>query len=146
MDDDDHYPPGSVAGRVAWLRGLGVGCVYCSTLPMYDCSRYISAVNVPPLDLSPIERISEASLCFTRAFFAERGFPAPVDVAEGEGFLVDRLAAAAEIPPEGIIVSFIHGANATSRRVPESSEPNGCHYGFDDEFFTYITNCARPSA
>jgi hypothetical protein len=143
MDDDDHYPPGSVAGRVAWLRGLGVECVYCSTLPMYDCGRYISAVNVPPLDLSPIERISEASLCFTRKFFTERGFPAPVDVAEGEGFLVDRLGAAAEIPPEGIIVSFIHGANATSRRVPESSEPNGCHYGFDDEFFTYITNCAR---
>ncbi len=143
MDDDDHYPPGSVAGRVAWLRGLGVECVYCSTLPMYDCGRYISAVNVPPLDLSPVERISEASLCFTRTFFKERGFPAPVDVAEGEEFLVDRLGTAAEIPPEGIIVSFIHGANATSRRVPESSEPNGCHYGFDDEFFTYITNCAR---
>ena len=143
MDDDDHYPPGSVAGRVAWLRGLGVDCVYCSTLPMYDCRRYISAINVPPLDLSPIERISEASLCFTRAFFNERGFPGPVDVAEGEGFLVDRLGAAAEIPPEGIIVSFIHGANATSRRVPESSEPNGCHYGFTDDFFTYITNCAR---
>lgn len=143
MDDDDHYPAGSVAGRVAWLRGLGVGCVYCSTLPMYDCKRYISAVNVPPLDLSPIERVSEASLCFTREFFAERGFPGPVDVAEGEGFLVDRLGAAAEIPPEGIIVSFLHGANATSRRVPEASEPNGCHYGFDDEFFTYISNCAR---
>jgi hypothetical protein len=143
MDDDDHYPAGSVAGRVAWLRGLGVGCVYCSTLPMYDCKRYISAINVPPLDLSPIERVSEASLCFTREFFAERGFPGPVDVAEGEGFLVDRLGAAAEIPPEGIIVSFLHGANATSRRVPDSSEPNGCHYGFDDEFFTYISNCAR---
>jgi hypothetical protein len=87
--------------------------------------------------------VSEASLCFTREFFAERGFPGPVDVAEGEGFLVDRLGSAAEIPPEGIIVSFLHGANATSRRVPQSSEPNGCHYGFDDEFFTYITNCAR---
>ena len=25
MDDDDHYPAGSVAGRVAWLVGLGIG-------------------------------------------------------------------------------------------------------------------------
>jgi hypothetical protein len=146
MDDDDHYPAGSVAGRVAWLTALGVGCVYCSTLPMYDCGRYISAVNVPPLDLAPMERVSEASMAFTREFFEERGFPGPVDVAEGEGFLVDRLARAAEIPPEGIIVSFIHGANATSRRVPESSEPNGCHYGFDDEYFTYISNCARKTS
>lgn len=143
MDDDDHYPAGSVAGRVAWLTALGVGCVYCSTLPMYDCGRYISAVNVPPLDLAPMERVSEATLAFTREFFEERGFPGPVDVAEGEGFVVDRLERAAEIPPEGIIVSFIHGANATSRRVPDSSEPNGCHYGFDDEYFTYISNCAR---
>lgn len=143
MDDDDHYPAGSVAARLAWLRALGVGCVYCSTLPMYDCGRYISAINVPPLDLSPIERVSEASLCFTRDFFNERGFPAAVDVAEGEGFLADRIESAAEIPPEGIIISFIHGANATSRRVPTEEEPNGCHYGFDDEFFTYISNCAR---
>jgi hypothetical protein len=143
MDDDDHYPAASIPIRVAWLRGLGVGCVYCSTLPMYDCKRYISAINVPPLDLSPIERVSEASLCFTREFFTECEFPGPVTIAEGEGFLVDRLHSAAEIPPEGIIVSFIHGVNVTSRRVPSQSEPNGCHYGFSDEFFTYITNCAR---
>jgi hypothetical protein len=143
MDDDDYYPAGSVAGRVAWLRALGVGCVYCSTLPMYDCGRYISAVNVPPLDISPVERVSEASLCFTREFFTGRGFPGAVNIAEGEGFLVDRLGSAAEIPPEGIIVSFIHGVNVTSRRVPADQEPNGCHYGFDDEYFTYISNCAR---
>jgi hypothetical protein len=146
MDDDDHYPAGSVAGRVAWLTALGVGCVYCSTLPMYDCGRYISAVNVPPLDLAPMERVSEASFAFTRAFFEERGFPGPVNIAEGEGFIVDRVDRAAEIPPEGIIVSFIHGANATSRRVPTESEPNGCHYGFDDEYFTYISNCARKTS
>jgi hypothetical protein len=143
MDDDDHYPAGSVAGRVTWLQALGVGCVYCSTLPMYDCGRYISAINVPPLHLSPIERVSEASLCFTRAFFDERGFPGPVNIAEAEGFLVDRIEKTAEIPPEGIIVSFIHGANATSRRVPSDQEPNGCHYGFDDEFFTYLSGCAK---
>jgi hypothetical protein len=146
MDDDDHYPAGSVAGRIAWLTALGVGCVYCSTLPMYDCGKYISAVNVPPLDLAPMERVSEASLAFTREFFEERGFPGPVNVAEGEGFLVDRLERAAEIPPEGLIVSFLHGANATSRRVPSDSEPNGCHYGFDDEYFTYISNCARKTS
>ena len=137
MDDDDHYPAGSVAGRVAWLRATGVECVYCSTLPMYDCTRYISAVNVPPLDLSPAERVSEATLAFTRKFYEERKFPAAVNIAEGEGFIVGRIEQVVEIPPEGIIVSFIHGKNSSSRRI--SAEPNGCHYGFSDEFFTYIS-------
>jgi hypothetical protein len=145
MDDDDHYPKGSIAARVAWLKSTGAGCVYCSTLPMYDCKNYISAVNVPPLDLAPEERVSEATLCFKREFWVARPFPAAVSVAEGEGFLAGRVAEAAEIPPEGVIVSFLHGANATSRRVPDATEPNGCHYGFDDDFFTYISGLAAPA-
>ena len=142
MDDDDHYPAKSIIARVSWLATTGAGCVYCSTLPMYDCKNYISAINVPPLDLSPAERVSEASLAFTRAFWSARKFPAAVSVAEGEGFLEGRVDETVEIAPEGIIVSFLHGANATSRRVPSSSEPNGCHYGFDDDFFAYISGLA----
>jgi len=141
MDDDDHYPAGSIAARVAWLLGMaeGKGCIYCSTLPMYDAKNYISAVNVPPLDLAPEERVSEASLAFTRDFWTARKFPGPVSVAEGEGFLAGRIEQTAEIPPEGIIVSFLWGGNATSRRVPDATEPNGCHYGFDDDYFSYIS-------
>lgn len=145
MDDDDHYPAGSIAARVAWLVASKAGCVYCSTLPMYDCKRYISAINVPPLDLGAEERVSEASLAFTREFWLACKFPAAVSVAEGEGFLSGRVGETVEIPPEGVIVSFLHGANATSRRVPDSSEPNGCHYGFEDEFFAYISGLASTA-
>ena len=139
MDDDDHYPPKSVATRVAYLGGRG--CVYCATLPMYHCGKYISAINVPPLILSPAERVSEASLCFTRAFHEARPFPS-VSMAEGEGFLTGRIEQTCEIPPEGVLVSFLHGNNATSRRVPELVEPNGCHYGFSDEYFSYLCGLA----
>lgn len=138
MDDDDHYPKNSVIARVAWLKGLKVDCVYCSTLPMYDCSRYISAMNVPPLELSPAERISEASLCFTKDFWLAQKFPGPVNIAEGEAFIMGREDKTAEIPPDGIIISFIHSANVTSRRVPVATEANGCHYGFDDDYFSYL--------
>ena len=139
MDDDDHYPSGSVARRIAWLKAFDIGCVYCSTLPMYDCVKYISAINVPPLDLSPAERVSEASFAFTRDFWESRRFPATISVAEGEQFIEGREENTVEIPPEGIIISFLHGSNATSRRVPDQTEPNGCHYGFDDEYFTYLS-------
>jgi hypothetical protein len=135
MDDDDHYPPGSVATRVSWLAGRGA--VYCSTIPMYDVRRYVSAMNVPPLGLSPAERVSEATLAFTRGFWEARGFPA-VGVAEGEGFLVGRESETREVPPVGVIVSFIHKGNTTSRRIPDEQEANGCHYGFKDEYFTYL--------
>ena len=140
MDDDDHYPAESVATRINWLTSLKVGCVYCATIPMYHCSKYISAMNVPPLRLAPAERVSEATLCFTREFWASRKFPGPVMVAEGEGFIADREAETAEIAPAGVIVSFLHGGNMTSRRVPADAEPNGCHYGFSDAFFTYLSN------
>jgi hypothetical protein len=94
-------------------------------------------MNVPPLNLSPAERVSEATLAFTRAFWGARGFPA-AGMAEGEGFLVGRESETREIPPVGVIVSFIHKGNTSSRRVPEEQEANGCHYGFKDEYFTYL--------
>ncbi len=99
----------------------------------------MSAMNVPPLDLGPAERVSEATLAFTRKFWEEREFPKDTSVAEGEKFLEGREADTAEISPAGVIVSFLHGGNSTSRRVPEAQEPNGCHYGFDDEYFLYLT-------
>ena len=142
MDDDDHYPSTSILARMAYLTASGIDCVYCSTLPMYDATHYISAMNVPPLNLTPAERVSEASLAFKRTFFDGGHFPANVSVAEGEGFIAGREQSTAEISPRGVIVSFLHGKNATSRRVPDNTEPNGCHYGFSDEFFTYISELA----
>ena len=143
MDDDDHYPPTSLAKRVAWCtRSLPEGkkqsqIVYCSVLPMYDLVRYISAVNVPELELGPAERVSEATLAFTREAWVARPFP-DVSMAEGVGFLEGREASSVEIPPTGVIVSFIHTKNSSSRRIPGEQEPNGCHYGFPDEYFKYL--------
>jgi len=143
MDDDDHYPSDSIGRRVSWLlRTLPEGrpqsqIGYCSVLPMYDLTRYISAINVPELELGPAERVSEATLVFTRAAWTARPFP-DVSMAEGLGFLEGREEESVEIPPTGIIVSFIHTKNSSSRRVPPAQEPNGCHYGFADTFFKYV--------
>jgi hypothetical protein len=139
MDDDDHYQKSSLIARVSYIALGGRPCVYCSRIQMYDTRRYISAMNVPPLDLAPAARVSEATLTFTRGFWEARGFPPTMRIAEGEAFLVGREGETMEVPPEGVIVSFIHGGNSTSRRVPEEQEANGCHYGFDDAYFTYLS-------
>jgi hypothetical protein len=145
MDDDDHYPKASVIMRTLWLLNSKKRAVYCSTLPMYHITKYISAINVPPLNLAPCKRVSEASMCFKRSFWEERKFPNDISVAEGEAFLQGRENDTMEIPPEGVIVSFLHGKNSTSRRVPEQKEANGCHYGFSDAYFTMISQIAGTS-
>ena len=137
MDDDDHYPASSVATRASWLTCAGKTVAYCANIPMYDVTRYISAVNVSPLMDPPTKRSGEATMAFTRAAWTERPFP-DVSMAEGEAFLQGRLAKTVEMPPGGIIVSFIHTANTSSRRVPAEQEPNGCHYGFSDSFFRWL--------
>jgi hypothetical protein len=135
MDDDDHYPSSSVASRASWLTVPGVKVAYCSTIYMYDIPRYISAINTPPMKDSPAARVSEATLAFTRAGF--RPFP-DVSMAEGEGFMVGRWGESVEIPPAGVIVSFIHTGNTSSRRIPKEQEPNGSHYGFSDDYFRWL--------
>jgi hypothetical protein len=158
MDDDDHYPKDSVGRRVSWLhRNIASSSPsgskkteksektervqsqigYCSTLPMYDLTRYISAINVPELEIGPATRVSEATLVFTREAWLSKPFP-EVSMAEGLGFVEGREELTVEIPPKDVIVSFIHKGNTSSRRVPKDQEPNGCHYGFADEFFAYV--------
>lgn len=138
MDDDDHYPTDSLNLRVDALSDK-IGAVYCATLPMYDTCKYVSAMNVPPLDLGPAERVSEATLCFKRSFWVHCNFPKDINIGEGEGFIAGREHETVELSPTNVIVSFIHNKNLTSRRVPETKEPNGCHYGFSDEYFTMIS-------
>jgi len=143
MDDDDHYPKNSIKTRVSWLtRSMPAGrpqsqIGYCSVLPMYDLTRYISAINVPDLNIGPAERVSEATLVFTRDAWTARPFM-NVNMAEGLYFVEGREEISVEFPSTDVIVSFIHMKNSSSRRVPKEEEPNGCHYGFSDEFFTYL--------
>ena len=144
MDDDDHYPSTSFRRRVAWLlKGRRrYQCAVCTTIAMYDLQKGVSAVNVPPYNLSLAERCSEATLTFTRGFWLERPFE-DTNMAEGEGFLKGRLADVVEIPPQQIIVAFSHGKNTSSRRVPQGADVNpGCFWGFPREFLIFIHELA----
>ncbi len=137
MDDDDHYPSASVATRASWLTVPGIQIAYSATIYMYDIPRYISAINTPPSKDSPANRVSEATLAFTRAAWVSRPFP-DISMAEGEAFMVNRWADSMEIPSHGVIVSFIHKGNTSSRRIPKGEAPNGCHYGFSDDYFRWL--------
>ena len=138
MDDDDVYPNNSILHRVAMMaKEPRKECVFCTTIPCYDIQKHISFMNVPPNTLPMSQRVSEATLTFTRAFWEERKF-SDIQIAEGDAFIHDREKMCREVSPQDVIVSLVHSGNTSSRKVPEG-EPNGCHYGFNEQLFTLVS-------
>lgn len=138
MDDDDVYPNHSILTRVAMMMmSPQKSCVFSTTIPCYALTEHKSFMNVPPLTLPWSQRVSEATMGYTREFWKERPFES-VSVAEADTFIRGREEACRELSPQDIIVSLCHPKQSTSRKAPEMKEPNGCHYGFSEELFTLI--------
>jgi len=136
MDDDDHYPKESVYNRVKGLQKTD--CVYCATLPIYDIRYYESSMLAPTVQKLPHLRASVASLAFRKSFWAAR----PFELGDKEGeFLKGRERETAELSPKDVIVAFLHKGNPKARFGSDEKpqgEPNGCHYGFSEKYFTYL--------
>ena len=142
MDDDDVYPNNSVLARVAhMLAEPKKDCLFSTMLPCYEIHETKSFMNVPPITLDMSKRVSEATLCFTRAFWQERGFP-DQQIAEGDAFIHGREGMCREFSPQDVIVSLSHRKTTSSRKPPAGMEVNGSHYGFSDELFTLISEIA----
>lgn len=138
MDDDDVYPNNSVLHRVAMLgKEPKKQCVFATTIPCYDIQKHISFINVPPFTLPMAERVSEASLGFTRQFWEARKFP-DIQIAEANTFIHGREEMCRELSPQEVIVSLVHSNNTSARKVMDK-EPNGCHYGFNEKLFAVVS-------
>lgn len=137
MDDDDVYPNNSVLQRVAMMLALQKQCGFCTTIPCYDITKFMSFMNAPPMHLSTGQRVSEATLVFTREFWNQKQFD-DTQIAEGNTFVSGRESQCVVLSPQEIIVSLIHPGNTSSRKSPEG-EPNGCHYGFNEQLFAMVT-------
>jgi len=139
MDDDDVYPNNSVLSRVAHLLAEPKKeCLFSTTIPCYDIHEKKSFMNVPPNVLGMSDRVSEATLCFTRDFWNARPFP-DKQIAEGDAFIRGREQMCREISPQDVIVSLTHKKTTSDRKAPAGTEPNGCHYGFADALFTLVS-------
>lgn len=144
MDDDDYYPPNSVKLRVLTLlkQSPKIQCVGATTIGCFHIRKNISIINQPPLTLSFEERISEATMCFTKDFWNARNFNSENKGEEAVYFLKDRFQNFQEISWEGIIVSLLHENNTSHRAIPEviKNEPNGNHFEWSDELYLFITS------
>lgn len=139
MDDDDVYPNNSILERVAMmLKSPSKDCSFCTTIPCYDIAKYCSFMNAPPIVLPMSQRVSEATLTFTRKFWEERPFD-DTQIGEGDAFIHGREHMCRELSPQEVIVSLVHPKNTSSRKVPEFKEPNGCHFGFNEKLFAMVS-------
>lgn len=144
MDDDDVYPNNSVLQRVAMmLMEPKKECGFCTTIPCYDITKFASFMNVPPNHLAMSERVSEATLVFTKKFWEERHFDDSVHIGEGNAFIRGREQMCREISPQEVIVSLVHPKNTSARRLPANLESNGCHWGFNENLFTLVTQIGK---
>ena len=143
MDDDDVYPNNSLLTRVAYMLAEPKkhDCVFSTTIPCYDIHETKSFMNVPPITLAMADRVSEATLGFTRDFWKNRQFP-DQQIAEAGAFIRGREQMCREVSPQDVIVSLTHKKTTSSRKAP-AGEPNGCHYGFADELFTLVSEIAQ---
>ena len=139
MDDDDYYPPESIARRVNYHLQSQKECVCSTILGCFEINKYISMINVPPHQLAFEDRISEASLLFTRSFWERQPFREDSRGSEAKEFLAGRLSECLEVTWTGILVALLHSRN-TSTKIVRSDKPNGCHYGWSDELFLFITS------
>ena len=140
MDDDDVYPNNSILQRVAMLTMKPEKqCAFCTTIPCYDITKYSSFMNVPPMQLDLSERVSEATLIFTKSFWEQNKFDDMVHIGEGNAFIHGREHMCRELSPQEVIVSLVHPKNTSSRKVPEFKEPNGCHFGFNEKLFAMVS-------
>jgi hypothetical protein len=140
MDDDDVYPNNSVLHRVAMLlKAPAKDCAFCTTIPCYDVTKFSSFMNVPPITLEMSERVSEATLVFTRKFWEENKFDDMVHIGEGNAFIRGREQMCRELSPQDVIVSLLHPKNTSSRKLPANMESNGCHWGFNENLFAMVT-------
>ncbi len=139
LDDDDVYPNNSILARVAhMLASPQKECLFSTVIPCYDIHDKKSFMNVPPMQLAMADRVSEATMCFTRAFWEARKFP-DQQIAEGGAFIRGREGMCREMSPQEIIVSLTHKKTTSSRKPPAGMAQNGCHYGFADELFTLVS-------
>lgn len=139
VDDDDYYPPESITLRVIQLLDSGKQCVGCSTIGCFHINKFISIINVPPPHFGLEERLSEATFCFKKKFWEEGKFKDDSIGCEAREFIKDRHNDFLEINWENVIVSLLHSKN-TSSKVTYIDEPNGCHFGWSDELFLFLTN------
>ena len=139
MDDDDYYPPESIEMRVKNLMKSDKQCVCCTTLGCFDINKFVSLISASSNSYTYSENVSEATLCFYKSYWENNKFK-DCSTHECDTFINENYDVIKEIPFEKVINSLIHKNNSSSRFQVTNQQPNGCHFGWNEKLFKFITS------
>ena len=125
MDDDDVYPNNSILQRIIMLLKQPLKeCTFCTTIPCYDIEKYSSFMNVPPITLEMSQRVSEATLCFTKKFWEERKFDGGARVSNFRVRPKRNYAQQEEEVPQPVCQPALHFRLRTKRKLRHGPRQN----------------------
>ena len=81
--------------------------------------------------------MSEASMAFKREFWEAQKFSNKSTGTEAHEFIHGRENEILEISWSYVFVSLLHNKNTSNKKT--LGEPNGCHFGFSDELFLFLS-------
>lgn len=119
LDDDDYYPPETLLARVKTLMKYETGCVASTRVPCYDLAQQTAFEAFDPAEDDPTAptSVSEATLCYTKAFWRARGFAEAATEGEGRAFVADRPeGAVVDVPGTFVIRALSHLHNTVRGR------------------------------
>jgi len=140
MDDDDYYPESSIKNRIIpFINDPQINIVGCRFLGSFEINKFISYIDSPQLFSSYTKFIKIASLAFKKELLIKfNPFCNDSSINELNSVISSTTSSFKELSWEGVIVSLIHTKNTTHRLVP-NSDSNGCHFGFGNKMFQFIT-------
>lgn len=120
MDDDDYYPKESVMARIKILlkyQSQEIGCVGCSRVGIYDVVNNTSSIAT-----DGIISLSEASMAYTKQFWAKQQFNEFETEGEYKSFIQGRFNQIMDIPYSFVIFAFSHKTNftGTTKRIDKN--------------------------
>ena len=140
MDDDDYYPETSVKNRVIpFMNDTQLNLVGCRFLGTFEINKFISYIDSPQLFSSYTKPVKIASIGFRRELLNKFSpFCNDSSINELNKVISSTTNSFKELSWDGVIISLTHSKNTTHRLVP-NSDSNGCHFGFGNKMFKFIT-------
>lgn len=142
MDDDDYYYKTSFKNRINALINSRKSCVGTSIFGCFEINRYISVINISPIESKHSLCPSMASLCFYKKYWINNRF---LDTNEREGSTFIKLEDYREISWEHNFISLVHSGNVLKNKINELHNKNGCHFKFTEKLFNFLITLDKNS-
>jgi hypothetical protein len=140
MDDDDIYFKHSISSRVKALISNKKECIGITSLPCMDIVNKLGFIVG-----SEFSVLSEASMCYSKAFWDTRNYNESVKTGEAVLFLKDRHHEIVQIPYVFVMIALTHNDNLTGslRVVNDNLDTRNAYkllYNMNDEFTQTFTD------